>query len=67
MDSPEVNDSSDIWKNQHTWSIQSWKLYSFSGVHVLETSAERAHRLSVVLGLITREAVGVQSYFCSYQ
>ncbi|GJX57252.1 hypothetical protein Tco_0287149 [Tanacetum coccineum] len=37
MNSPEVNDSSDVWKNQHTWSIQSWKLYSFSGVHVLET------------------------------
>ncbi|GKE63570.1 hypothetical protein Tco_1513937 [Tanacetum coccineum] len=37
MDSPEVHDGSDFWKNQHTWSIQSWKLYSFSGVHVLET------------------------------
>ncbi|GJX60573.1 hypothetical protein Tco_0291963 [Tanacetum coccineum] len=37
MDSPEVNDGSDFWKNQHTWSIQTWKLYSFSGVHVLET------------------------------
>ncbi|GJW68165.1 hypothetical protein Tco_0122589 [Tanacetum coccineum] len=37
MDSPEVNDGSDFWKNQHTWSIQSWKLYSFSSVHVLET------------------------------
>ncbi|GJT15444.1 hypothetical protein Tco_0874150 [Tanacetum coccineum] len=37
MDSPEVNDGSDFWKNQHTWSIQNWKLYSFSGVHVLET------------------------------
>ncbi|GJR96042.1 hypothetical protein Tco_0268216 [Tanacetum coccineum] len=36
MDSPEVNDGSDLWKNQHTWSIQNWKLYSFSGVHVLE-------------------------------
>ncbi|GJS46000.1 ribonuclease H-like domain-containing protein [Tanacetum coccineum] len=36
MDSPEVNDGSDFWKNQHTWSIQNWKLYSFSGVHVLE-------------------------------
>ncbi|GJR73499.1 hypothetical protein Tco_0085864 [Tanacetum coccineum] len=34
---PEVNDGSDFWKNQHTWSIQNWKLYSFSGVHVLET------------------------------
>ncbi|GJW46410.1 hypothetical protein Tco_0078056 [Tanacetum coccineum] len=37
MDSPEVNDGSDVWKNQHTWNIQSWKLYSYSGVHVLET------------------------------
>ncbi|GKB92302.1 hypothetical protein Tco_0964574 [Tanacetum coccineum] len=37
MDSPEVHDGSDIWKNQHTWSIQRWKLYSFSGIHVLET------------------------------
>ncbi|GJT52268.1 hypothetical protein Tco_0978425 [Tanacetum coccineum] len=37
MDSPEVNDGGDFWKNQHTWSIQNWKLYSFSGVHVLET------------------------------
>ncbi|GJW90284.1 hypothetical protein Tco_0167837, partial [Tanacetum coccineum] len=37
MDSPEVNDGSDVWKNQHTWSIQSWKLYSYTGVHVLET------------------------------
>ncbi|GJW17782.1 hypothetical protein Tco_0025218 [Tanacetum coccineum] len=37
MDSPEVNDGSDVWKNQHTWRIQSWKLYSFFGVHVLET------------------------------
>ncbi|GKF52257.1 hypothetical protein Tco_0148724, partial [Tanacetum coccineum] len=36
MDSPKVNDGSDFWKNQHTWSIQNWKLYSFSGVHVLE-------------------------------
>ncbi|GJW17785.1 hypothetical protein Tco_0025221 [Tanacetum coccineum] len=37
MDSPEVNDGSDVWKNQHSWRIQNWKLYSFSGVHVLET------------------------------
>ncbi|GJZ55181.1 hypothetical protein Tco_0610374 [Tanacetum coccineum] len=37
IDSLEVNDGSDVWKNQHTWRIQSWKLYSFSGVHVLET------------------------------
>ncbi|GJT88472.1 hypothetical protein Tco_1070189 [Tanacetum coccineum] len=37
IDSPEVNDGGDMWKNQNTWSIQSWKLYSYSGVHVLET------------------------------
>ncbi|GJS43156.1 hypothetical protein Tco_0568199 [Tanacetum coccineum] len=37
IDSPKVNDGSDVWKNQNTWSIQSWKLYSYSGVHVLET------------------------------
>ncbi|GJZ86059.1 hypothetical protein Tco_0657669 [Tanacetum coccineum] len=37
MDSPEVNDGSEFWKNQHTWGIQNWNLYSFSGVHVLET------------------------------
>ncbi|GJU25055.1 putative ribonuclease H-like domain-containing protein [Tanacetum coccineum] len=37
MDSPEVNDGSDVWKHQQTWKIQSWKLYAYSGVHVLET------------------------------
>ncbi|GJQ92330.1 putative ribonuclease H-like domain-containing protein [Tanacetum coccineum] len=37
IDSPEVNDGSDVWKNQHTWIIQSWKLYSYPGIHVLET------------------------------
>ncbi|GJS41595.1 RNA-directed DNA polymerase, eukaryota [Tanacetum coccineum] len=37
IDSPEVNDGSDVWKNQNTWSIQSWKLYSYTGIHVLET------------------------------
>ncbi|GJT58153.1 putative ribonuclease H-like domain-containing protein [Tanacetum coccineum] len=37
MDSPEANDGSDVWKNQNTWSIQSWKLYSSTGIHVLET------------------------------
>ncbi|GJV30352.1 putative ribonuclease H-like domain-containing protein [Tanacetum coccineum] len=42
MDSPEVNDGSDVWKNQHTWNIQSWKLYSFSGVHMLETVRSRS-------------------------
>ncbi|GKB93099.1 hypothetical protein Tco_0979236 [Tanacetum coccineum] len=37
IDSPEVNDGSDVLKNQNTWNIQSWKLYTYSGVHVLET------------------------------
>ncbi|GJY87005.1 putative ribonuclease H-like domain-containing protein [Tanacetum coccineum] len=37
IDSPEVNDGSDVWKNQNTWIIQSWKLYSSTGIHVLET------------------------------
>ncbi|GKD89016.1 hypothetical protein Tco_1364523, partial [Tanacetum coccineum] len=37
IDSPEVNDGSDVWKNQHIWIIQSWKLYSSTGIHVLET------------------------------
>ncbi|GKB46647.1 hypothetical protein Tco_0897400 [Tanacetum coccineum] len=36
IDSPEVNDGSEVWKHQNTWNIQSWKLYSYSGVHVLE-------------------------------
>ncbi|GKA80949.1 putative ribonuclease H-like domain-containing protein, partial [Tanacetum coccineum] len=36
MDSPEVNDGCDVWKNQQTWKIQSWKLYSlFWGSKVL--------------------------------
>ncbi|GJZ15212.1 putative ribonuclease H-like domain-containing protein [Tanacetum coccineum] len=37
IDSLEVDDGSEFWKSQHKWRIQSWKLYSFSGIHVLET------------------------------
>ncbi|GJS28774.1 hypothetical protein Tco_0489394 [Tanacetum coccineum] len=37
IDSPKVDDGSEFWKSQHKWRIQSWKLYSFSGIHVLET------------------------------
>ncbi|GKE78601.1 hypothetical protein Tco_1544721, partial [Tanacetum coccineum] len=40
IDSPKVNDGSDVWKNQHTWIIQIWKLYSYTGIHVLETVSE---------------------------
>ncbi|GJX13868.1 hypothetical protein Tco_0205626 [Tanacetum coccineum] len=36
IDSPNVNDGSDVCKNQNTWIIQSWKLYSSTGIHVLE-------------------------------
>ncbi|GJZ37519.1 hypothetical protein Tco_0583710 [Tanacetum coccineum] len=36
IDSPEEDDGSEFWKSQHKWRIQSWKLYSFSGIHVLE-------------------------------
>ncbi|GJR21846.1 hypothetical protein Tco_0970373 [Tanacetum coccineum] len=35
IDSPEVVDGSEFWKSQHKWRIQSWKLYSFFGIHVL--------------------------------
>ncbi|GJY68563.1 hypothetical protein Tco_0471545 [Tanacetum coccineum] len=37
IDSTEVDDGSEFWQSQHNWRIQSWKLYSFSGIHVLET------------------------------
>ncbi|GKC08486.1 hypothetical protein Tco_1000096 [Tanacetum coccineum] len=36
IDSPEEDDGSEFWKSQHKWRIQSWKLYSFSSIHVLE-------------------------------
>nr|GFA04118.1 aminoacyl-tRNA synthetase, class 1a, anticodon-binding [Tanacetum cinerariifolium] len=26
-----------VWKNQHLWEIRSWRLYTLSNVHVLET------------------------------
>nr|GEY22238.1 aminoacyl-tRNA synthetase, class 1a, anticodon-binding [Tanacetum cinerariifolium] len=26
-----------VWQNQHLWEIQSWRLYTLSNVHVLET------------------------------
>ncbi|GJS16869.1 Orf y [Tanacetum coccineum] len=35
IDSPEEDDGSEFWKSQHKWRIQRWKLYSFSGIHVL--------------------------------
>ncbi|GJR42115.1 hypothetical protein Tco_1310218 [Tanacetum coccineum] len=50
MDSHEVNHGSAFWKNQHTWSIQSWKLYSFSGVHVMLD-----HQLEICHGTVGNE------------
>ncbi|GJZ65739.1 hypothetical protein Tco_0622435 [Tanacetum coccineum] len=60
MDSPEVNDGSDVWKNQQTWKIQSWKLYSYSGVHVLETVSGLVvhmfdHQLEICHGTVGNE------------
>ncbi|GKC05832.1 hypothetical protein Tco_0997442 [Tanacetum coccineum] len=60
MDSPEVNDGSDVWKNQQTWKIQSWKLYSYSGVHVLETVSGLVvhmfdHQLEICHGIVGNE------------
>ncbi|GJS29521.1 hypothetical protein Tco_0490141 [Tanacetum coccineum] len=31
--------SVDVWNDQQEWVIRSWKLFPFSGVHVLETFA----------------------------
>nr|GEY61788.1 hypothetical protein [Tanacetum cinerariifolium] len=28
---------SSIWQNQHLWKIRSWRLYTLSNVHILET------------------------------
>ncbi|GJW20409.1 hypothetical protein Tco_0031031, partial [Tanacetum coccineum] len=35
--SDEEDDSDCDTLRQHTWKIQSWKLYAFPGIHVLET------------------------------
>ncbi|GJW05778.1 hypothetical protein Tco_1568201 [Tanacetum coccineum] len=56
IDSPEVNDGSDVWKNQNTWIIPSWKLYSSTGIHVLETEICRdtvGNELTTTVQLIT--------------
>nr|GEZ49324.1 hypothetical protein [Tanacetum cinerariifolium] len=33
----EGGKGSFVWKNQYLWQIQSWRLYTLSNVHVLET------------------------------
>nr|GEV16030.1 aminoacyl-tRNA synthetase, class 1a, anticodon-binding [Tanacetum cinerariifolium] len=37
FDSHATGKGSCVWQNQHLWEIQSWRLYTFSNVHVLET------------------------------
>nr|GEY01038.1 hypothetical protein [Tanacetum cinerariifolium] len=37
FDSHEGGKGSFIWHHQHLWQIRSWRLYTLSNVHVLET------------------------------
>ncbi|GJW10957.1 hypothetical protein Tco_1576784 [Tanacetum coccineum] len=39
MDSQEGGKGSFIWNHQSRWQIRSWRLYTLSNVHVLETVA----------------------------
>nr|GFD33539.1 aminoacyl-tRNA synthetase, class 1a, anticodon-binding [Tanacetum cinerariifolium] len=40
FDSYEGGKGSFVWQNQHLWQIRSWRLYTLSNVHVLETVSE---------------------------
>ncbi|GJT39478.1 hypothetical protein Tco_0939343 [Tanacetum coccineum] len=37
IDSQEGGKGSSVWNNQSLWQIRSWRLYTLSNVHVLET------------------------------
>nr|GEX89667.1 ribonuclease H-like domain-containing protein [Tanacetum cinerariifolium] len=37
FDSQDGGKGSCVWQNQHLWEIRSWRLYTLSNVHVLET------------------------------
>nr|GEX50424.1 hypothetical protein [Tanacetum cinerariifolium] len=37
FDSQAGGKGSFVWNNQHQWEIRSWRLYTLSNVHVLET------------------------------
>nr|GEZ12725.1 ribonuclease H-like domain, reverse transcriptase, RNA-dependent DNA polymerase [Tanacetum cinerariifolium] len=37
FDSQAGGKGSSVWQNQHLWEIQSWRLYTLSNVHILET------------------------------
>nr|GFD06205.1 hypothetical protein [Tanacetum cinerariifolium] len=40
FDSHEGDKGSCVWQHQHLWEIRSWRLYTLSSVHVLETVSE---------------------------
>nr|GEW70484.1 hypothetical protein [Tanacetum cinerariifolium] len=40
FDSHEGGKGSFVWHHQHLWQIRSWRLYTLSNVHVLETISE---------------------------
>ncbi|GJT17503.1 ribonuclease H-like domain-containing protein [Tanacetum coccineum] len=37
IDSQEGGKGSFVWNHQHLWQLRSWRLYTLSNVHVLET------------------------------
>nr|GEX07438.1 JmjC domain-containing protein [Tanacetum cinerariifolium] len=37
LSTPLGGKGSSIWQNQHLWEIRSWRLYTLSNVHILET------------------------------
>nr|GFA83195.1 aminoacyl-tRNA synthetase, class 1a, anticodon-binding [Tanacetum cinerariifolium] len=39
FDSQVGRKGSSVWQNQHKWQIQSWRLYTLSNFHVLETTS----------------------------
>nr|GFA73280.1 hypothetical protein [Tanacetum cinerariifolium] len=40
FDSHEGGKGSFVWHHQHLWQIRSWRLFTLSNVHVLETVSE---------------------------
>nr|GFC40043.1 aminoacyl-tRNA synthetase, class 1a, anticodon-binding [Tanacetum cinerariifolium] len=37
FDSHKGGKGSCVWQHQHMWEIRSWRLYTLSNVHILET------------------------------
>ncbi|GJR86932.1 putative ribonuclease H-like domain-containing protein, partial [Tanacetum coccineum] len=55
IDSQEGGKGSFVWNNQHLWQIKSWRLYTLSNVHVLETVSREETK-----GLDSPEQTGLQ-------